>query len=69
MINSSSEMRHALRNVIELANLQNDSPFDLELMEALLDKVMDGTLCLLYNNQEILFKNSFDRKLRPKEES
>lgn len=62
MINKSTDMRHALRTVIELANLDDDSYLGAEVIEAILDRVMDDTLCLTFNKGEVLFQNSFDRK-------
>jgi len=68
VINKSVDMRHALRTVIELANLDDDSYFGAEVIEALLDRVMDDTLCLTFNKGEVLFQNSFDRKEESQED-
>lgn len=53
----SQEVRHCLRNLIELCNLDTAGE-STEVTEGLLDLVMDGTLRLLYDKGDVLFQNS-----------
>lgn len=52
----SQEVRHCLRNLTELCNLETAGK-DSEITEALLDFVMDGKLRLIYDKGEVLFQS------------
>lgn len=51
----TQEVHHCLRNLTELCNLDTEAP---DLVEALLDRVMDGTLKLIYDAGQVLFQSS-----------
>ncbi len=54
----NDEIRHCLRNLIELCNPQLETDFDLEVSEALLDVAMEGGLKIIYDNGVISFQQS-----------
>lgn len=56
----SQEVRHCLRNLTELCNLDTAGE-SIEVTEALLNLVMDGTLKLIYDTGEVFFQNSGGR--------
>lgn len=51
----NQEVRHCLRNLTELCNLDTEAP---DVIEALLDRVMDGTLRIIYDTGDVFFQNS-----------
>ena len=51
----NTEIRHCLRNLTELCNLDNDTP---DIIEAMLDVVMEGRLKLIYDKGEVFFQSS-----------
>lgn len=53
-----SEIRHCLRNLIELCNPKHGTEFDLELAEGLLDVAMEGRLKIIFDNGAIYFQQS-----------
>lgn len=52
------EIRHCLRNLIELCNPQLETNFDFEVSESLLDVAMEGGLKIIYDNGVISFQKS-----------
>ena len=54
----NDEIRHCLRNLIELCNPQLETDFDLEVSESLLDVAMEGGLKIIFDNGTIYFQQS-----------
>ena len=55
---SQTEIRHCLRNLIELCNPELETDFDLDIAEGLLDVALEGKLKIIFDNGQLLFQNS-----------
>ena len=52
------EIRHSLRNLIELCNPDLETDFDLDVSEALLEVTLEGKLKIVFDNGKLYFQNS-----------
>ena len=65
---SQTEIRHCLRNLIELCNPHLETCFDNEVSESLLEFVMEGKLRMIYDNGILGFQNAEICEYSDKEE-
>ena len=55
---TNEELRHCLRNLVELCNPHLETYFDNEVSEALLEVVMEGKLRMIYDNGTLGFQDA-----------